>query len=146
MGSRYSWVGLGCLAGALVCCGCAPAAPLLPIPDTVPFSGKVSLNGKPLERVLITFVPDDGVNTESFSVGCLTDEQGEYELVTRNVDQEKPGAVPGNYKVVVMRLPSDPSAPKQVQVPARYSDPAQTTLEATIPDDGGTQDFELKGS
>lgn len=146
MGSNYSGIGLGYLAGALVCCGCAPA-PLLPVPDTVPFSGKVLLNGKPLEYVLITFVPPDGINTETFSIGGITNAEGEFELVTRNVDQEKPGAVPGSYKVVVMRPPSDPSqARKQIQVPVRYADPEQTTLEATIPDDGGTQDFELKGS
>jgi hypothetical protein len=123
------------------------------LPATVPFSGKVTLDGKPLEGAILTFIP----SSPGGEVGTgSTNADGKYELKI-GTTITKSGGVPGTYKVRINRLstmdgkPFDPTKKGSVSVPGgdllkeEYSDQEKTQLQATIPDQGGTKDFELTG-
>lgn len=117
----------------------------------LPVSGQVRLDGQPLAGASVTF------RSDSAQIPGLTDDDGRYEL--------KPGAAPGEYRVVIGKLEGspqqmltiDPGALGKVQpaatpvrpprqiVPARYSHPAQSELRFTVESPGTKQaDFELK--
>lgn len=140
-----------CLGFALGCGG--EEKKIAPLnPDTVPFSGFVKRDGKPLSKAVVTFLPtaNKGVNASG-----ITGDDGKYELKVQVDQKDKAGAPPGDYKVVVSRFvtPSgeayDPTKPVEVpgmeSLPPRFSDPNMTTLKATVPAGGGTSDFDLKG-
>jgi hypothetical protein len=68
----------------------------------VPVSGVVTLDGKPVEGATVTFVSEDGKSTYSGS----TDASGNFSLQSG----EKVGALPGDYKITVVKSPIKPSA------------------------------------
>ena len=127
-------------------CGGSPK-----LPDTVPVTGVVTLDGKPLDGALVNFA------STSNGVGAfgLTNEQGEYKLEIMVGRLTKEGAVPGEYKVTISRFVDpegkrvkmdEPRAiPGRQSVPRRYSDPTETLLMGKVDAAGGKQDFELKG-
>jgi hypothetical protein len=123
--------------------GCGTATPK--IPNTVPFSGKVTLDGAPLDDALVTFILPDG-KKGALNAYAKTDKEGKYELKVGVGRTEKPGAIPGTYKVTVNRAFTtlQPSKPPPLPMPEKYVNIAKTELKATIPDQGGKQDFELK--
>jgi hypothetical protein len=115
-------------------------------------SGRVTLDGKPLPKASITFVPM--ATKENIAPGptatALTDADGRYTLT---VDKDTPGAVVGRCRIFVttrftdspppdrdgglpMRLPKD-------KVPEKYN--TRTELTFDVPT-GGTDhaDFDLK--
>ena len=117
----------------------------------LPVSGQVRLDGKPLAGASVTF------RSDSVQIPGMTDSDGRYEL--------KPGAAPGEYRVVIGKLEGspqqmlavDPGALGRVQpsatpvrpprqiIPARYSHPMQTELRFTVVSPGTKQaNFELK--
>lgn len=69
----------------------------------VPVSGAVTLDGKPLEGVVISFVPDPG-NKPKTDGGDVTGSGGSFEAKYRN----RAGLAPGKYKVVVAQPESGP--------------------------------------
>jgi hypothetical protein len=113
-------------------------------------SGRITLDGEPLRRVIICFC------SKSNQLSALTSTDGNYQL--------KPGAPPGDYLVYinaaetgpqaavavdpmsvgrVATAPAAPPLPRQ-EVPARYSDPRQTKLHFTVTPSGPSRaDFEL---
>lgn len=126
------------------------------IAGTVPLSGTVKLDGQPLANATLTFVPASGAT--EVDAGAETDETGRYEIKSDGGRAE--GAKPGSYRVVVSRLvrpdgtvaqltpdksPMELMVTEQAKetVPAKYSDFMRTTLQAQVPEQGGTQDFEL---
>jgi hypothetical protein len=131
--------------------GCS-SRPEVKFPDTVPFSGRVTLDGQPLTGATVTFSPI-GQNKGVMPANGYTDEAGKYALSIGSA-KKKPGAVPGKYKVVISQLktsdgavfdPAKKSAvPPRETLPPKYSEIVQSKLEATIPDKGGSEDFELK--
>src|SRR5688572_12902626 len=68
----------------------------------VQVEGQVLLNGKPLERAMIMFIPAD--SSVAQSAQTMTDAEGRFQLNTIN----KKGALPGSYKVVVSKTDFPP--------------------------------------
>lgn len=146
------------MAGLVCGCGSGGTGP-----RTVPVSGAVTLDGKPLVGAEVHFVG------EKFSGYGVTNSEGKYSLVQ--------GAVPGTNKVYISKidggknvnpkmaedteqlrmaaeaLKNDPSRtpskseladiPHEI-VPNQYSDPQKTKLTFPVPDGGTTSaDFRL---
>ncbi len=149
MRSATAFVSLSLLALFSIA-GCGKAPPPK-IPDTVPVKGTVKLDGKPMDRGVITFLPSAA---KSYRATGFISQTGEYELSTSVGATSKPGASPGEYTVTISRFlnpkgePQDPTKPVEIpgleSLPPRYSNATQTTLKATIPTGGGTQDFDVK--
>jgi hypothetical protein len=109
-------------------------------PKTVPVSGVVTLNGKPLAGATVTFSPiakPGEVNAGDGSSG-KTNDNGEYTLTT---SRGVPGAQVGKHRVGVSALSqqagsSDERPPRggwplKDKVPARYSGDSALTFEVT---------------
>ncbi len=90
---------LGMVATVL---GCGEKGPRL-----APVSGTVTLDGKPLAKVIVTFVPVEG----GVSSSGVTDESGSYSLAC----SLGPGAVVGKHRVYVQS--QAPSASAEVKIP-----------------------------
>jgi hypothetical protein len=123
------------------------------LPDTVPFSGKVMLDGQPLEGAMLTFMPTPAGQKGTDLASGITSASGDYKL-NIGASNPKSGALPGTYKVRISRMttpdgkPYDPkqkgAIPGRESLKPEYSDAQKTTLSATIPAAGGTKVFELK--
>lgn len=132
--------------------GCAGGGSAPPIPETVPVSGVVLLDGKPLVSASILFVPSQG--TKGIECSGVTDDDGRFELKHPHGPS---GAPAGTYGVVVSHLVDsrglallpDPDVPPADRgavesLPPRYSSFDQTTLKAEVPHPAGELKFELK--
>ncbi len=120
----------GMVLGFACCVGCGQTE--MP---TVPVEGTVQLDGRPLENVLVRFLPDtvDG-ETCPGSAG-VTDAQGHFRL---RCEDQRDGAVVGRHRVVledmaVYAMPRKENAPppaKSVKsrVPPHYGSAANTPL------------------
>ncbi len=101
-------------------------------------TGTVTYGGKPLENATVTFVPEAGLA----AVG-RTDSAGRFTLRTRGMD----GAMAGPFKVVIMAVEQvrkvSPEESENLTdaerrklskslIPAKYSLPEESGLEATI--------------
>lgn len=134
---------------ALAISGCG-GQPEVKLPPTAPFSGTVKLDNQPLAGASMTFIP---TSKAEFLAVATTDANGKYELQTVGSKLVK-GAVPGKYKVRINAIRGPDGKPvdlsKKGAMPGRetlkpeYAEVAQTKLTATVPDKGGTQDFDLK--
>ena len=133
-------------AGALVialCAGCGSGGY-----KTVPVSGKVRLDGKPLADATLMFVPIvDGLSNDPppSSVGT-TNKDGNYDLVISSNAKRK-GAVTGMHKVFITLGAKGASAETKRtyhrHLPAEYN--RKTKLECEIPAGGRKDaDFDLK--
>jgi hypothetical protein len=80
-----------CAMVCLVCAGCGEGGPEL---GTV--TGQVTMDGKPLPNVLVTFVPESGGDVST----AVTNDQGNYELIFG----DRKGALPGKHKVVLTTI------------------------------------------
>jgi len=69
-------------------------------PTPVKVNGVLKMDGQPVEGATVTFMSEDG--TKSYS--GQTDSSGNFELV----GPQKPGALPGEYKVLVMKSKAGP--------------------------------------
>jgi len=146
------WVNVALVSGLLL--GCGPTVPPPPeLPDLVPCTGTVTLDGQPLDGAAVMFMPAG--NSGYGAVGG-TDAQGKYSANTATGQVVHNGVVPGEYKVVISRLVKadgtpikiDPKTPPAMQggrqsLPGKYASPVQTTLRATVTA-GKTYDFDLK--
>jgi hypothetical protein len=112
---------------------------------TAPVSGRVTLNGQPLDNAGIIFQPVTASGEAGPSSGGFTDTDGRYSLKIVGTDTR--GAVVGKHKVMISLAQEDPDdqRPKGAKrVPARYSG-RKTVLECDVPPDGRTDaDFALK--
>jgi hypothetical protein len=122
--------------------GCGPRTSHLP--KTVPATGIVTLDGKPVEGAQVVIIPaKEGVTGAS----AITDASGRFAL---RAFPEKDGAIPGDYKVQVsktveVRLAGakgsvDGGDPVRFDygVPAKYTHTGAKSagLTVTIPDSG----------
>jgi hypothetical protein len=147
-----------------MCYGCAGSQVEAPdLPDAVPVSGVVTLDGQPLEHATVTFAPKKTEGSAA-SVGT-TDAAGKFELyvVRPGVDPNNPlkGAIPGEYTVTVSLLVKPDGTPVPApkigsnepppppanmgameSIPQRYSFPGQSQLTATVGPQGGS-DFKF---
>jgi len=119
------------LVGAswLLFAGCDAGTPTL-----VPVSGKVLYRNQPLPRGTIVFVPDaDRGNNGPLAQGTIQG-GGSYTIQTG----EKPGAMPGWYRVTVIAVENtsgfslNGSAVPRSLVPERYRDPQLSDLACEV--------------
>ena len=101
--------------------------------STVPVTGTVRVQGKPIANASVSFQSQDG----KVSAGGVTDTEGKFQLTTyTNGD----GAPIGNYVVTVAVSgvreiePGvlDPNIQPTVPIPANYSQPDTTPLKAEV--------------
>jgi hypothetical protein len=113
-------------------------------PTVIPVQGAVTLNGQPVEKANVLFMPDAG---QPQAAAGITDAQGKFSLTTFIGPKEYPGALPGAYKIVVTKsnmsgavadssgLSIDGMAANiQVEwiVPEKYSKPDTSGLSANV--------------
>lgn len=135
-------------AGAVAAAGCSKGPY-----ETAPVSGRVTLNGKPVEKIAVMFqpvAPKGSMNPGPGSFG-ITDADGRYSLKVIGTDE--PGAVVGMHKVRIEPYtePGDPSddrprkPPKlAVPIPRRYNQ-MEAILEFDVTPKGSDKaDFDLK--
>src|ERR1700730_7314416 len=67
-------------------------------PSTHEVEGKVMLNGQPLDRVEVIFIPDEKAGTVGPRSTAITDENGCYRLMTE--DGKATGAVAGKHRII----------------------------------------------
>ena len=115
--------------------------------------GVVTLDGKPLNRAAVKFIP----NADTKGIECygFTDEAGKYQLTQL---RGAAGAPPGGYKVVISMFAKPDGTPAEVgpnapppadqgaveALPPQYSSYTSTKLVAQVPEGGGDVKFELK--
>jgi hypothetical protein len=126
--------------------GCGPSTGHLP--KTVPASGVVTLDGKPVDGAQVVIVPAAGGTT---GANAVTDASGRFAL---RAYPEKDGAIPGEYKVLVSKTVEvkltgkagslDGGDPVRFDygVPAKYTSEKFSGLTVTIPD-SGNKDIKL---
>lgn len=107
---------------------------------TIPVKGSVELDGKPLDKALVTFIPDTG--TPGPGGAGATDDTGHFEVMT---PQGIKGLLPGKYKITVSKttLKGEVSRAETGEtgltdsdlnelVPPPYFHPETTTLNVTV--------------
>jgi hypothetical protein len=147
---RRPWIWPILVAGVVGCGSSQPQTDdrfaALDPKNLVPISGVVTVGGKPVASVVITFLPPSGAGVASGE----TDKDGKFELKSMG----GPGAVPGKYKVTISYLVSLKGVPQGVGaratmtpgpdllsakelLPAEYSDLGRTTISFTVGPKGG---------
>lgn len=146
---HFSFRGGSLLVVALILAGCDAADDGVAL---VPVQGTVTLDDKPLESALVSFIP----NGQTLGQGGIahTDANGQFKLATH--DMKRKGVPVGDYKVIISK-PLNPdgtpfSATEEVglmdsnareSLPAIYSDFERTTLSASVQAEGAKLDFKL---
>ena len=144
-----SWLLRGVLSLVAVA-GCGVRDPNLP--ELVTVTGTVSLDGKPLPRAIVTYLPT--VAEQGGGAIGFTDAEGKYTLQTVHGGE---GCPRGPYKVTIakMVMPDGSEIPEGSNIdemevgtrqilPEEYSSNDHTELSANVPQDGGAIDFALK--
>ena len=86
--------------------------------ELTPVECKVTLNGKPLAGIVVTFIPDFESTPSPPTAEGITDEDGVCHL---SVPPDKPGAVVGsNFAIVNWRAHRGSETPN-ITIPARYT-------------------------
>ncbi len=131
----------------LVVLGCAQPKEKL---DTVPISGKVTLDGTAVEGAMVTFEP---AATGGMAASGKTDSNGVYKLTTRNPED---GALAGSYLVKISKTEggaasdvikpgmTDEEATKAVMDAQGAGGPAEATFKELLPEkykDSATSGF-----
>jgi len=109
------------------------------LPKTVPASGVVTLDGKPVDGAQVVLIPAAEGTTGATGV---TDSSGRFSL---RAYPEKDGAIPGEYKVQVsktieVKLKGSVDGGDAVRfdyaVPGKYTTADKSGLKVSIPDTG----------
>ena len=147
--------GIGLSLMSLAVCGCASEGGADGPGKYVPFTGTVTLDGKPTPGVIVSFLPDKKVTSDAGAGGfAVTDETGKFTMKYRG---EKDGIPPGTYKATFSMfvlpdgkpLPPGSSAAELGAVEGiskKYSDPETSNMMVVINDAGGSQEFPLAGA
>jgi hypothetical protein len=123
----------------------------------LPVTGVVTLDGQPLEQAIVTFYPTSG---QPLPAGGHTDSAGKFTLKTIEGPHERIGALPGSYKVVVVktkaltgRKSDDPGLSSELGpydmklewiTPEKYADHATTELTCEVSAGMTPPQFDLK--
>jgi hypothetical protein len=94
-------------------------------PKTAPARGTITINGKPLANVGVTFLPEGTGPIASAN----TNEQGEFNLRTVNPGD---GAPIGMHRVVVGAAEEGPRKPGAPAIPPKYGRLESTDLSAEV--------------
>lgn len=129
------------------------------IEPLVPAGGKLLIDGKPMDGVLISFVPEASKKGRRGGT-ALTNDKGEFTVT--DLIQNKPGLPVGKYTLTYSRMrkpdgsaapatePGKPIDPGNIQVESfpvhlRNPDPTKAENQVEIPKDGN-KNLELKAS
>lgn len=120
------------------------------LPELYPVTGTVTLDGEPLARAGVMFLPR-GTTRGNACIG-ITDENGKYSLTSERDGGE--GAPEGEFAVTISKMKEpvgyDPSQPAPAEtgndetLASQYWDSSKTVLTAKVPKGGGNIDFPLK--
>jgi hypothetical protein len=123
-------------------------------PRVAKVAGRVTLDGKPLGKASVTFVPmaTKGNENPGPTAQGITNAEGRYEV---SVDTSTPGAVVGKCRIYITTILSDPAIDERDaggpirkvrdKVPSRYN--LGTELEFDVPRSGTDQaNFDLKSN
>jgi hypothetical protein len=130
--------------------GCTKAPPSI-----VQAAGVVRLDGKPLKKARVVFIPQTDVGQEYVASG-LTDETGRYQLTCNG----QPGACAGDNRVLILESETPPELlgeSLQVQaklvkyrqslgnrpIPGKYGTVVRSPLRATVTSEKTEYDFVL---
>lgn len=129
MSSQVKTLGAIAAVTAFFISGCGGGAELGDV------SGKITLDGQPLQGALVEFQPAEGRG----SIGS-TDAQGVYQL-SHTVDSQ--GAVVGKHTVrITMADDEDKEQPGRGAIPARYN--SQSELSAEVKSGSNECNFDLQ--
>ena len=114
-------------------------------PKVIPATGRVTYKDQPVEGATVTFAPEGGVGVAAVAI---TEPDGKFVLKAFDPDE---GAVPGKYKVSIVKIEVIPAPPaghdavsrpptKKYHVPQKYEDPEKSGLKAEVAD-GQKNDF-----
>jgi hypothetical protein len=112
----------------------------------VPVTGKVTMDGKPLAKAAVRFIPQPKPGSEiagEVSSG-ITDENGQYKLSASTKDGVRDGAQVGKHKVSISIQISRGEGDRAIireTIPKQYN--IETTLTADVTGDGKPFDFAL---
>lgn len=144
------FVSLHCLLVVGVLVGCGSGVKPEVIPPLHPVTGKVTLDGQPVEKVAVTFVPAEN-NTGNGASGS-TDAEGRFTLTYRTGD---PGIPAGDYIVLCTKLTMPDGSPIPEgqtaadvmavdQIPERYRRTDNPRNAVSVPEGGKNFDLDLK--
>lgn len=142
---RAGWI-LGaflCGLGSLALLGCGGG-------NRRPVSGTVTLDGQPLNGVIVEFAPEAAKGNTAAISGSSAVTEGRYELRTTAVTRSESGQgiPPGWYKVTVTLAPivigrkNKPA--KRLDIPERYTRVDKTPLEVEVKDNPEPGAYDLK--
>ncbi|TWU41271.1 hypothetical protein Q31b_27100 [Novipirellula aureliae] len=127
---------IACCSIAVFGCSSEPAKGVV--------TGVVTKNGKPLDGVLVSFMPDSLKGTDAKMSRATTDDQGHYRLVYTGSGREE-GAAAGWHRVTIEDLASEnyrgsgpPPAPRVSPI---YMDPSATPFSIEVKP--GEQEIDL---
>lgn len=126
-------------AATLAGCG-GSGAPLPTVGETLPVSGYVALNGRPLPGGMVVLRPDKSKGNDS-TLTPSAEVQADGRYTIKSID--KPGAPPGWYKVTVVNIPS-PGSGQAVVIPQRYASEADTPLAIEVVPNAGEGAYDIK--
>jgi hypothetical protein len=127
----------------------------------VPVTGTVTMNGKPLKNVKVTFQPDPDKGTRGAGATGVTDDSGAFTL---KYEGKKDGTIVGHHRVLLTDLdiygnvfvgraeyrtegPGGPKeTPKAARFPNAYSDLARTPVEVEVKPGMAPVTIDVKGS
>jgi hypothetical protein len=109
------------------------------LPSLSGVSGKITLDGKPVDGAMLTFMPDSG-NRDLTQGTATSDAEGAF----RVKNGERDGLAPGKYKVVAIKRGSDTKGAADITslsmgkdlLPTVYGDASKTTLTIDVPSSG----------
>jgi hypothetical protein len=107
-------------------------------------TGTVTMDGEPLDRVRVLFMPDPNAGNQGAHSECITGEDGTYDLVYSK-DAQNHGALLGWHRVVVEDIAAEESrdAYRPIRVPDLYLTSAKTPLRYEIKPEPQTIDIQV---
>ncbi|MDF1746838.1 MAG: carboxypeptidase-like regulatory domain-containing protein [Gimesia sp.] len=153
-----SWLFVPGLISILFVVGCGGGSNSGPVEELVPVGGTLLVDGKPLDGVAVTFIPD--VSKKNRGGSGTTDATGAFTVT--HLGRNLPGLPPGKYTLAYsrMRLSDGSAAPKlkvgepenpenipieMLPMHVQSPDPTLPSSQVEIPKNGNTK-LELKVS
>jgi hypothetical protein len=123
-----------------LCLGCGNKGD--DIPDTVPVSGKVTVDGQPVTEGQVSFIPFDKEQKTGALITGKIDPSGGYVMYTGG----KTGVPPGRYKATVtpVMVPTGGNKMPAVTFNTMYTDASKTKLIVNVAANTPASEYELK--
>lgn len=135
--AKLVYLGLLTLLACLI--GCAQSAG----PATVPVTGTITMDGKPIAGAVVVFSPQGTSDESRLATQAETDSEGRFELKTYLGGADfKLGVPAGDYAVSVSKLEVVQDMRRQPKnlLPKKYNQPNTSGFSATV-DPSGENDF-----